>query len=152
MDNDVSQVIDRADLIENIINQIIHRYSSPRKEVFEFYWNVLLDSSILPLGSKIKVVMAIAQRLEFKINPESLHKVVSYRNAFAHHRTSAHPTIIVGKTPEEDEVKYMLQIIRQSGKTDRMSRGHALNDFNKHYKSAKEALVSLLAEVKNDSE
>ena len=156
MENDVSQVIDRTDLIENILNQVIHNYSAPRKEVFEFYWNVLLDSSIMPLGSKIKVAMAISQRLNLKIQSDSLHKVVSYRNAFAHHRTTAHPELVFAKHPEKDDVyyaqgaNYMLQIIRQSGKTDRMSRSDALEDFNKHYTAATKILVNLLSCIKKD--
>lgn len=104
----------------------------------------------MQLGSKIKAVMAISQRLGMQIRSDSLHKVVSYRNPFAHHSTSAHPTLVAGKTEKEDDVHYMLQIIRQSGKTDRMSRSDALEDFNKHYKIAKETFVKLLDAVKKD--
>ncbi|MCG2750383.1 MAG: hypothetical protein L6301_00885 [Desulfobacteraceae bacterium] len=148
MKNDVSQVIDRTDLIENILNQIIEKYTSPRKDAFEFFWTILLDSSIMPLGSKIKVVMAISQRIKFKLNSDPLHKVVSYRNAFAHHGLNAHPTVLVGKTPEEDELQYILHIIKQSGKTERKSREAALDEFNANYETAKKALVDLLDSVK----
>ena len=141
--NDVSKVISRTALIENLLNQIILKYSSPRKEAFQFFWDVLLDSSIMPLGSKVKVVMAITQNLGGKLNSTPIHKVISLRNAFAHHDINAHATIAVGKTPEEDESYYMLQIITQSGKVDRKRREDALEEFNINYKLAKEALVKL---------
>ena len=151
MDNDVSQVIDRTDLVENLLNQVIHKYSSPRKEAFDFFWNILLDSSIIPLGSKIKLVMAISQELDIKLKHDSLHKIVSFRNAFAHHSLNSHQTIFVGKNPDEDQHYYMLQIITQSGKTKRIRREEALREFNNHYEIAKESLVELLEKIKNEN-
>jgi hypothetical protein len=143
MDNYVNQVLDRTDLIENLLNQVIEKYCAPRREVNHFFWHVLLDSSIMPLGSKIKVSMAIAQEVGFKVKSNPLHKVVSLRNAFAHHGISSHPTLVVGKTPEEDEMKYYLQIITQSGKTERKNREEALEEFNSAYTSAKKLLIDL---------
>jgi hypothetical protein len=151
LDNDVSQVIDRTALIENMLNQVILNYAAPRKDAFELYWDVLLDSSIMPLGSKLRVAMAISQRLNIKIDQDSLHKVVTYRNAFAHHPLDSHPTLVVGKTPDEDEQILMLHIVRQSGKTDRKSRDQALNEFNSSYELAKTSLSELLNAIKRDA-
>ena len=151
MDNDVSQVIDRTDLIENLLNQVIYQYSAPRKEAFEFFWDILLDSSIMPLGSKIKVVMAISQRLNVKLKPDPLHKVISFRNAFAHHGLKSHPTLLIGENPDKDEFQYMLQTIKQSGKTERKNRNAALDEFNAHYVVAKKSLVELLNALKNET-
>src|SRR5687768_2827956 len=36
--DDVTHVINRTDLIENLLNQVIMAYCSPRKEVFSFFW------------------------------------------------------------------------------------------------------------------
>lgn len=152
MDNDVSQVIDRTYIIENILNQVILNYCSPRKEAFEFFWNILLDSSIVSLWSKIRAAMAISQRLRVKLNQDSLHKVVSFRNAFAHHGLNSHPTVDVGKTPDDDECHYMLQIIKQSGKMERKSRKDALEEFNKYYEIAKASLIELRDAIKNEIE
>lgn len=151
LDNDVSQVINRTALIENMLSQVILSYTAPRKDVFEFFWDVLLDSSIMPLGSKLKVVKAISQRLNIKINEQSLHKVVTYRNAFAHHALDSHPVLAVGKTPDDDQVCHMLHIIKPSGEVDRKSRKQALDEFNDNYKIAKEALVQLLDVIKNQA-
>lgn len=70
--------------------------------------------------------MAISQELGLKSKKDSLHQVMSYRNAFAHHSLDANPTFVVGWTPEEDELHFMLHIIKSSGKTERKRREDAL--------------------------
>jgi hypothetical protein len=144
MSSDVSQVINRTALIENLLNQVILNYSSPRKDAFEFFWEVLLDSSVMPLGSKVKAAMAISHELEVKINQDLLHKVVSYRNAFAHHAVDAHTVFAVGKTPEENSVCYELHILKASGKIERKDRKQALVEFNNNYEAARKSLVKLI--------
>jgi len=142
--NDVNEVINRTALIENLLNQVIMGYSSPRKDAFLFFWEVLLDSSVLPLGSKVKAVLAISQELGVKLNQDILHKVVSYRNAFAHHATDAHPVLAVGKTPEEDTSYNMLYILKASGKIQKIRREDAFEEFNKYYAEAREKLVEII--------
>jgi hypothetical protein len=95
--------------------------------------------------------MAISQKLDIKLKHDSMHKIVSFRNAFAHHGLNSHPTISVGKTPDEDQQYYMLQIITQSGKTKRIRREEALKEFNNHYEIAKESLLELLEKIKNEN-
>jgi len=139
--DDVIHVINRTALIENLLNQAIEKYCSPRKEVFPFFWNVILDSSIMTMGSKIKVAMAIAQETGFKLKDDSLHDLSMYRNAFAHHAVDAHPMLLVAKDPEQDEVRYMLHIIKYSGKIQQISRDEALKKFDTCYDQAKQSLV-----------
>lgn len=143
MDSDVSIVIEKTALIENLVDQIIHKYTTPRKEAFQFFWEILLDSSIMPLGSKLRVVMAISQTVDVKLKQDPLHKVISFRNAFAHHSLHSHATVEVGKTSEEDKSYYMLQIISSSGKTNRISRENALKCFEVNFKKAHESLLEL---------
>jgi hypothetical protein len=152
LDNDASRVINRTALIENLLNQIILNYVSPRKDAFKLFWDVLLDSSIIALGSKVKVAMAISQQFNIKLSQNSLHKVVAYRNAFAHHALDSHPTMVIGKTPNEDELHYVLHIIKQSGKTERKRRDVALDEFSTSYEVAKKSLVQLLSAVKSYTE
>lgn len=146
--NDVSQVINRTAFIENLLNQVIINYACPRKDTFHFFWDVLLDSSIMSLGSKVKVAIAISQRLKVKLDQNSLHKLMSYRNAFAHQGVEAHPRLFVCENPEEDELHYMLHIITHSGKTQRKRRDIALTEFNDNFEVAKKSLVNLLNAVK----
>src|SRR4030042_6110390 len=139
--DDVIHVINRTALIENLLNQAIEKYCSPRKEAFSFFWNVILDSSITPMGSKIKVAMAIAQEIGFELKQDPLHKLISYRNAFAHHAVDAHPMILVAKDPEQDEMRYMLHTISNSGRIQRINRDEALKEFDTCYDQAKQSLV-----------
>jgi len=151
MENDVAKVIDRTALIENMLDQILEIYTAPRDEARSLFWAVFLNSSIMPLGSKVKVAMAICQQLDVKLNPDSLHKVLSYRNAFAHHSLNSWPTLIAGKTAEESEGFYSLRVVRNSGKFDKQPRDEAYEEFNVHYEKAKGLLKELLEAVKEDS-
>ena len=146
--SDLVHVVDRAALIENILNQVIEDFCEPRKEPFMFFWNVILDSSIMPMGSKVKVTAAIAQELDFKLEQDALHKVMSLRNAFTHHKTGSHPVISVGKTEEDSKVRYELQVLSNSGKLSRKPREDALSEFNTAFRTAKESLVALKAAIK----
>lgn len=145
--DDVIQIINRTALIENILNQVIEKYCCPRKEAFPFFWTVLLDGSIMPLGAKVKIAMAISQAIDAKLDQDSLHKLISFRNAFAHHGADAHPTLFVGKNPEEDELHYMLHVVTHSGKIQQKRRGEALAEFNACYEKAKKSLMDLLGSV-----
>lgn len=103
--NDLTQVVMRTALIENLLNQVIQGYCAPREEAASFFWRILLDSSIMSLGGKIKATLAIAHEIRCKVDSNSLHKLLSYRNAYAHNKIDSHPTIIVGKEREDDELK-----------------------------------------------
>jgi hypothetical protein len=152
MDNDVSQIIDRTAIIENLLNQAIYNYASPQIERFEFFWNVLLDSSILSLGSKVRVSMAIAQQLNFKMNQEPFHNVMTYRNAFAHHPLDSHPTLAVGKAAEDYQLNFSLLIIKPSGKTKRIRREQALLEFTENFEKAKCSLSELITIIKHSTQ
>jgi hypothetical protein len=95
----------------------------------------------MPMGAKIKVAMAIAQETSFKLKDNSLHDLIMYRNAFAHHAVDAHPTLVVAKDPEQDEVRYMLHIIRSSGIVQQISRDKALNEFDTCCDKVEQSLV-----------
>lgn len=144
---DLIHVVDRAALIENILNQVIEDFCEPRKEPFMFFWNVVLDSSIMPMGAKVKVAAAIAQELDFKLEQDALHKVMALRNAFAHHKTGSHPVISVGKTDEDTRIHYELQVLSNSGRLSRKPRQDALAEFHAAYSLAKESLVTLKAAI-----
>ena len=143
MDNDLAQVIDRTFLIENLMDQIIEKYISPRKESFSFFRNIFLDSSIISLGTKVKLVLLISNEMNLRIDDSSIRTVVRLRNAFAHHGLHAHPVFIVGKTPDEDKSLYELQTITSSLKIKRVSREKGLEEFNEAYQTAKNTLIIL---------
>jgi hypothetical protein len=140
---DVVDVIDRAALIENIINQVIVGYCKPRKEAWEFMWSIVLDTSVKSLGAKVKVVMAVAHEMSFKLEKNALHRVIALRNAFAHHASNAHPVLAVGRTPEEDTSYFQFWVLEGSGKISRVKRDEAFTEFNDAYRKARDSLAEL---------
>ena len=147
--SDLVHVVNRTALIvENILNQVIEAFCEPRKEFFMFFWNVILDRSIMPMGAKVRVATAIAQELEVKIEQDAFHKVMILRNAFAHHKTGSHPVITASKTEEEGEVHYQLQTLSQSGKLSRKRREDALAEFDTAFTQSKASLVAMLVAIK----
>ena len=100
------------------------------------------------MGSKTKVAMAIAQEMKLKLDQNSLHSVVSLRNAFAHQPTDSYPLLVVGKTPEENEMHLQLQILSNSGRISMKRRQEALAEFIEAYKVAKASLIVLLDAIK----
>ena len=146
--SDLVHVVNRAALIENILNQVIEDFCEPRKQPFMFFWNVILDSSIMPMGSKVKVAAVIAQELDFKLEQDALHKVMALRNAFAHHKTGSHPVISAGRTEEDSKVHYQLQVLSNAGKLSRKRREDALSEFNAAFVAAMESLVALKDGIK----
>lgn len=115
------------------------------------FWQVVLDSSIMSLGAKVRVAMAVSHRVGVKLESDPLHKLLSYRNAFAHHATDAHPVVCVNRDPEQDEAHYCLHVISGSGQIREIRRDVALADFDKCYALARKALLELLDAIGSES-
>lgn len=145
---DLVHVVNRTALIENILNQVIEGFCEPRRDSVMFFWNVVLDSSVMPMGSKVKIAMAIAQELNLKLDQNALHSVLSLRNAFAHHKTESHPVLVAGGSEDEDKVYSQLQILSNSGKLTQRYREDALTDFNEAYKVAYNSLGAMVDAIK----
>jgi hypothetical protein len=145
---DLERIVARTALIENMLNQVVTNYCAPRKDLHNFFWDVLLDSSVMPIGSKVKVAMAISQKLRQKLNRNSLHKVMSLRNAFAHHSIDSHPVFMVKRPPDEGSVRYELQVLDNEGRLTRTPRTEAVEQFDTAYEQARESLRALLAAIK----
>lgn len=140
---DLVDVVDRTALIENVLNQIITYYCAPRKDAWEFMWSIVLDTSVMSLGAKAKVVMAIAQELQFKLKKDPLHRIIALRNAFAHNATNANPVFVVGRKHEESTSYLQLWVLESSGKVQKVKRDEAFDEFNAQYRNARESLLEL---------
>lgn len=145
---DLVLIINRAGFIENLFNQIITGYCSPREHAWYFMWSVVLDTSVMPLGAKLKVVMAIAQELNFKLPRNALTKVIQLRNSFAHTTTNANPVIVVDRKNEESEQYNEFHTLDSNGVLKITKRHEALAVFNESYSTSKAALIVLLDLVK----
>jgi len=142
-DPDVVRVIDRTALIENLLNQVIIGFCRPRNDAWEFMWSVVLDTSVMSLGAKLRVAMATAGEMNLKLDKDALHDVLAMRNAFAHHSSTAHPVLTVGATPDDDRIYNQLWILGTSGNITRKERAAALAEFERAYESARKSLMQL---------
>lgn len=146
---DLVLVINRAGHIENMFNQIISAYCAPREHAWYFMLSVVLDTSVMPLGSKLKVVMAVAHELKFKLPKEALFKVVQLRNSFAHNTTDSHAVLQIGKTDDETTSYNEFHTLDSSGVLKKSKRHEAFDSFNESFESSRVALSVLLGMVKD---
>lgn len=142
-DPDVIRVLNRTSHIENLLNQVIEKFCAPRKDVIPFFWNVVLHSSIMQLGAKIKLANAIAQELGTSVNGDPIHKLIAARNAFAHSEINSHPILTVHPEPGNDTVHYTLHVISNSGKSRWKPREEVLREFDECFELASQSLVKL---------
>jgi hypothetical protein len=140
--SDLVVVIDRAANIEKLMVRIIFSYCSPRQDARPFMWNIVLDSAVMTLGAKAKVVMAVAQEMDYKLDKDALHRVLEYRNAFAHHATDANFAMGPGADCET-EFFFEFWILRSSGKLEKKKRHQAFEEFNEAYSKARASLIGL---------
>jgi hypothetical protein len=147
IEGDLVEVINKTAHIENIANQVILNYCGPRSDAREFMWSVVLDTSVMSFGAKLKVVLAVAQEVHVKADREALQRVVALRNAFVHHATYAYPVLNEGPTPERTTQYNMLWVLQTSGRTARLKRHEAFEEFLLSYRSAKESLLEIKREV-----
>ena len=145
---DLERIVARTALIENMLNQVVTNYCAPQKDLYHFFWDVLLDSSVMPMGSKVKVAMAISQKLKHKLDRNALHKVMSLRNAFAHHGLDSHPVFEVARSSDNGCVRYELQVLDNEGRLTRTPRTDAVEQFDAAYESARKSLKALLETIK----
>jgi hypothetical protein len=141
-ESDLVVVIDQSANIEKLMTRIIFSYCSPRHDARPFMWNIVLDSSVMSLGAKAKVVMAIAHELDFKFEKDALHRVLELRNAFAHHATDANLSMGVTMDGEVDFF-HEFWILRSSGKLEKKRRKQAFEEFKQAYSKAQQSLVGL---------
>lgn len=78
----IGDVIEKTKHIEYILNCIIGNFVSP-KEV-GFFDNIILNSSIIPIGVKVKIIKTICKIHNEDYNLDNLHKLINLRNLFAH--------------------------------------------------------------------
>src|SRR3989338_9458744 len=84
----IGEIIEKTKGIEYYFDCILHNFILPQKNV-EFFRNVMLHTSITPMGSKLKIVKSICKN--YSINPDfdiaKIHRILAIRNIFAHEST-----------------------------------------------------------------
>lgn len=149
---DLVKVVNRAAHIENLMDQVISNYCAPRKKASTFMWTVLLDSSVMPLGGKAKVVAAVAQMVGCTFERNAVHRIIALRNAFAHNSTDAHQAVVFGRTDEETYSYCQFMTLGPSGEIKIEKRHEAFAEFNDLFTVVKQSLLQLREAVKKDLE
>lgn len=140
---DLVTVINRTSLIEKLLDQTISSFCAPRQHAEFFMSEVVLHTSVMSLGAKAKVVNAVAQTLNFKIEKEAIQRIINLRNAFAHSATNANPVVVVGF--EDGPHSYLsVWALNSSGEIEMTNRYEAFANFNTAYDLAVESLNNLL--------
>jgi hypothetical protein len=145
---DLERVVTRTALIENMLNQVVTNFCAPPETLHRFYWDVILDSSVMSTASKVKVAMAIAQKLRYKLDKNALHRVMALRNAFAHHTVDSFPVFVVARDPDKGSVRYELQVLDNEGRLTRTPRNDAVEQFDTAFEEAKGSIRGLLVAIK----
>ena len=138
--DELGSILNRTALMEAVMDEVIESFCRPRRSSYRFFVQVLLHSSTLSLGSKAKLMSAIAQEVNFSINKDEIHKVIHLRNAFAHHPLDSYPTFRFG---EDENIRYELAVIDSSGSVTRTDRVEALAKFNEVHPRALKVIHAL---------
>ena len=85
-------VVNYMKAIEYQLNCIIENFFIPSQNT-GFFSNVLLNSSVVSFGSKIKVIKTICNYKNTIFDPKKLHRLNSIRNIFAHEGTFVDTTV-----------------------------------------------------------
>jgi hypothetical protein len=149
---DLVKVVNRSAHIENLMNQIIEAFCAPRKKAASFMWLVLLDSSIMPMGSKMKVVATIANILGCEFERVNLNRLLSIRNVFAHNSTAGVPVIVFGANGEPGHGQSQFWTMDSLGAIKVEFRHELFREFNEKFDVVKASLLSLRDAVKKDVE
>jgi len=78
----VGEIIERFKLIEYLLNCMIINHITPKD--IAFFQNILLNSSIINTGAKVKIIKYICQSKNKDYDFTNLHKLINIRNLFAH--------------------------------------------------------------------
>ena len=149
---DLVKVVNRSAHIENLMNQVIEGFCAPRKKAASFMWLVLLDSSIMPMGSKVKVVATIANILGCEFERERLNRLLTIRNAFAHNSTSGVPVVVFGANGDPGNSYSQFWTMDSSGAIKVEARHEVFNEFNEKFTIVKNSLLNLRSAVNKEVE
>lgn len=145
--SDLVTVINRSSSVEILMDQLISQFCSPRPEAAIFMNAVILDSTVMSLGAKAKVIAAIAYTLDVKFDRNPLLRLIAIRNAFAHNPTDAHTVISYQERETTATFYHEFWTLGTSGEIVKEKRKNAFLEFNEKYGAVRNSLNELLQAV-----
>jgi len=113
---------------ETRIKRIIARYIDPSVQRVAFVEQILLSNPIVSLGSKIKVLLALAKDLEVPIDRDAFHTMLNSRNALAH-QDFANAWDFKIEPDGTMQIEIMVESINGNGTIERQSRQKVFEKF-----------------------
>ncbi len=130
-------IIEKFLYIEHKINKHIMSFYEP-KELTHFE-NIMLNSSILDIGSKIKILSNIPE-FETKLI-ENIRNLSSIRNGFAHAKFSHHVTVNIGvDSSTVSDKKTIISVMNSQGKIKEKIAYDYLIEFKNIFDDLKDKL------------
>jgi hypothetical protein len=140
-------VIDRTNYIEFTLKSILTKYIAAGDDRRTFVNDILLHSSIIGFGQKIKLLHYIIDREKWpKIDVNHFHTVLNIRNAFAHSDTvnqHIHINLRNDGTSEVVDIFQLLDTISSSGKYRKVKRKDALDEFTQSFVAVRDYLHNI---------
>src|SRR3989344_215226 len=129
-------VVELTKDIELKLDNLILDYIIPKN--IGFTRDIILNSSILTTGNKIKILKNICNKLNVKQDFADLHKLVNIRNVFAHGKP-----FVEG----EDEI-FRLFEIKGDGKTNKVELDKLHDKFINLFNQQTQMLIKLHSKIK----
>ena len=131
----IGNVIESMKGIEYFIDCIIINHINPKNT--DFFRHVILNSSIISIGAKIKLINTICMKKGRNYDSDQLHQLISIRNLFAHEHSYVE---------DKDDLVKMDQL-----KNDGKYVNHTFEDLYKKYfdlfNEVNRKLITLLNEL-----
>jgi hypothetical protein len=139
-------VIRTTNITETKMKAVINEYLQIPAERRSFAEEFLLHNSSVSFAAKAKLILAIANELNVKIDKNDMHTMLSRRNAFAHqdHLSSIR---VVKDHNGVPEVSYVVESIKGAGQLEVVTQKQAYEEFVKAHFVVERGLDALAARL-----
>lgn len=131
----IGKVIECTKSIEYLLNCIISNHVTPYN--YAFFHDIILNSNIISMGAKIKILQTICKEKEIKENFNDLHKLINLRNLFAHE---------ISYVDTNDRLEKIDQL-KSNGEYLRKEFNHTFNEFTNLFNKEHQHLTILLGKL-----
>ena len=130
------EVVEQTKNIEMMLDDIILDYIAPKNMTFTR--DIILNSSLISIGNKIKILRTICNQLNEKQDFVDLYKLVNIRNVFAHGK----PFI------EDEDGIFKLFEIKSDGKIDEIELDKLHDKFVDLFNHQMQILIKLHSKLR----
>ena len=140
-------VLTQFNQIELLATEIISLYISPQASAVQFLDKKLLNNSIVSFGSKIKLLLSIAESCNYKgLDRDKLHRMLALRNAIAHNDQNY--KFHIPEDPEEDCQQYfVVEYFKSNGSVEEITKSKVYSEILSLHQDLEKSLRELRLHV-----